>query len=61
MKVGDLVRMTDEPHKIIGVIVKIVDDTHKNNRVYYKVNWMDDWCDSSYMDADMLEVISESR
>ena len=61
MQVGDLVRITDEPHKIIGVITKIIDDIYKNNRVYYKVNWMDDWCDSSYMDADMLELVSESR
>ena len=60
MQVGDLVRITDEPHKIIGVITNIIQDRNFP-RVYYKVNWMDDWCDSSYMDEDMLELVSESR
>jgi len=60
VKVGDLVRMTDEPHKIVGVIIEVIANIH-NNRMYYKINWMDDWCDSSYVDPDMLEVISESR
>ena len=60
MQVGDLVRMTDEPHKIIGVIIERLIDS-QYNRAYYKVSWMDDWCDSSYADEDVLEVISESR
>ena len=60
MKVGDLVRMIDEPHKIIGVIIERLIDNH-HDKVYYKVTWLDDWCDSSYADEDVLEVISESR
>jgi len=60
VKVGDLVRMIDEPHKIVGVIIKrLIDNDH--NKVYYKVAWLDYRCDPSYADEDVLEVISESR
>ncbi len=61
MQVGDLVRMIGEPHKIIGVITEVIDDKYKNDKMYYKVSWMDDWCDPSYADEDVLELISESR
>tara|TARA_R100000664_G_C2636856_1_gene63739 strand:+ start:192 stop:380 length:189 start_codon:yes stop_codon:yes gene_type:complete len=59
MKVGDLVKMVGDPHNIPGLITELLYDAHRNNRAYYKVNWLDDLCDSSYADADMLEVISE--
>ena len=60
MKVGDIVRMIDEPHKIMGVIVeRLIDNDH--NKAYYKVAWLHYLCDPSYADEDVLEVISESR
>lgn len=65
MKVGDLVRMTDDPHDIVGVIVEeLVDndlDHSEHNGIYYRVSWLDDLCDTSYADESVLEVISEGR
>jgi len=57
MQVGTLVRMTGEPHGIFGVITEVIDDRHRNDKIYYKVSWIDDLCDPSYADEDVLEVI----
>ena len=57
MKVGTLVRMVDEPHGIFGIITEVIDDTHRNDKIYYKVSWIDDLCDPSYADENVLETI----
>ncbi len=65
MKVGDLVRMIDDPHNIVGVIVEELVDNDmyhsEYNGIYYRVSWLDNLCDTSYADESVLEVLSESR
>lgn len=55
MQVGSLVRLIDDPHKVLGVIDKVVDSW--NLGVLYRVLWLDDSCDPCYCDEDGLEVV----
>ena len=59
MQVGTLVRMIDEPHGILGIITEVLEDWHRNNKIYYKVSWIDELCGPTYADEDVLEVICE--
>ena len=59
MKVGDLVKMIDDPHNIVGIITELIGDTYRNDKVYYKVGWLDDIRSEEI--EDVLEVLSESR
>ena len=61
MQVGTLVRMIDEPHGILGIITEVLEDWQRNNKIYYTVSWIEDLCDPTYADEDVLEVISESH
>ena len=55
MQVGSIVRMIDDPHKVIGVISNVVDNVSLG--ILYKVVWLDDLCDPCYCLDDALEVI----
>ena len=55
MQIGSIVRMTDDPHKVIGVIDKVIDNASLG--VLYRVLWLDDLCDPCYCVEDGLEVV----
>ena len=58
MQVGDLVRMIDEPHGILGIITEVLEDWDRDNKMYYKVRWIGDFeLDTTYADEDVLEVL----
>ena len=57
MQVGTIVRMIDDPWKILGVVIEVIDDRHRGDKIYYKVSWIDELCDPTYADEDVLEVI----
>ena len=60
MQVGSLVKMIDDPHRVIGIVTKVVPPCHRKTiETYYKVVWLDDLCDPCYCDEDGLEVICE--
>ena len=59
MQVGSLVKMIDDPWKILGVITKVIEPWKRKQSPYYKVVWLDDLCDPSYCDEDGLEVVCE--
>ena len=51
MRIGTIVRMKDDPWKILGLIVEI------RNRDTIKVKWMDDLCDPTFVDRWCLEIV----
>ena len=55
MQIGSIVRMIDDPHKVIGVISNVVDNVSLG--ILYKVVWLDDMCDPCYCLDEALEVI----
>ena len=57
MQVGSLVRMMDDPQGVFGIVMEVFDDLEKNDRCYYKVDWLDELYDPSCVDAEHLEVI----
>ena len=60
MQVGTIVRMIDDPHQILGVVIEVIDDRHRGDKIYYKVSWIDETAWAShprYADEDVLEVI----
>ena len=60
MRIGSLVKMIDDPWKILGVVIEVIDDRPRSSdKVYYKVSWIDELCDPSYADEDVLEVLCE--
>jgi hypothetical protein len=57
MQVGSLVRMKGDPQGVFGIVMEVFDDLEKNDRCYYKVDWLDELCDPSYIDTEHLEVL----
>ena len=56
MRIGTIVRIKDDPWKILGIIVhaELV-----NEEWLYRVNWLDDLCDVTFVDQWSVEVICE--
>ena len=54
MKVGDLVKMKEDPHNVVGVVTEI---NHTNHNVSVKVIWIDALCDPSWASPENLETI----
>ncbi len=62
MKVGDLVRMVNDPTTWLGHgVVLEIDNSHRLGRA--KVRWFDDWDDElvEWVRMRTIEVLSESR
>ena len=57
MQVGTLVKMKGDPHCVLGVISEVFGDGLIGWKMYYKVLWADEMCDSSYADKQDLEVV----
>ena len=59
MRIGSLVMMKDDPWQIMGIIIAVERRSYADQSWSYKVNWMDDLCDWTYVDKPNLEVICE--
>ncbi len=57
MQVGSLVKMIGDPHEIIGIVIKVVNDPLGHHRPYYRVGWSCSLCDWSYVDPDAVELV----
>ena len=51
LRVGSLVRMVDDPHNILGLVVEI------RGANIIKINWLDELCDPTFVDQWTVEVI----
>jgi hypothetical protein len=51
LRVGSLVRMVDDPHHILGLVVEI-----RGGNII-KVNWLDEMCDPTFVNQWDLEII----
>ena len=51
LRVGSLVRMVDDPHSILGLVVEI------RGANIIKINWLDELCDPTFVNQWDLEII----
>ena len=56
MKVSDLVKLKDDPHEVLGVIIEVAPDILTKRTIYF-VSWMCDMCDNMWAEAWDLEAV----
>ena len=51
MQIGTLVKMIGDPHNVLGVITEVIGayEPHTHLPPHYKIVWIDDLCDPSYL------------
>ena len=53
---GDLVKLKDDPHEVVGVIIEVAPDC-LTKRIIYFVSWVCDICDDMWSESWHLEVV----